>query len=153
MTNQLTLFGKTIAQQEEDEREEYRLEFYKSEWARLKVIREILIKGKGIIDIDGAKIKIKNGEPIFPDMWERKKFLGEWWYCNHIKGWNNNLPIKDNSCLGNIKYDDVPGCELMSHSIRDCFISVERDGVRWNRDYCLERLNKAIESYEEKWNN
>ena len=149
--NQLTLSNKTLKEEENSKREGFRIEFLKEELNRLKEILKIVSLGEGIIKIDGAEIIFKEGNPINITLkegwWERKKFLGEWWYCNHIKGWNNDLPIRDKDIIN--KYDDVPENDLMSNCIRNCFISVDRDGVRWDRKYCIERLKQAIKSYEE----
>ncbi len=173
--NQITLSGQTLEERNielekekeiklEAENKEWDIKFYKSELLKLKTIKDVLIKGDGTFDIEGAEIKIVNGEPInisldekdedgdSENWWERKKFLGQWWYCNSIKGWNNNTPQEGNSYKAN-EYDGVPDCELMSESIRCCFISVDRDNISWDKKYCLERLDKAIEGYEEKLEN
>lgn len=149
---QLNLFGISVEKREEQEREKRQLEFYQAEHNRLVGIRGILIysKSKEKIQLgnwDNFEFKFdKNGELYFDDDFEKKKFLGEWWYCNHIKGWNNNVPAEDLyvPCV----YDGVAQNELMSETIRDCFISVERDNVRYDKKFAIERLDKAIEGYD-----
>lgn len=90
---------------------------------------------------------------IETDDWENKEWeqcqevmMGEWWYCNHIVGWNNNVPA--DNLYSPCKYPDVPDNDCMASAIRNCFISVRRDKVRYDKAYALERVNKAIESYK-----
>ena len=149
MSNQLTLSGQTTEQKTQEERDDWTLKFYQEECLRLKIIKQVVEKGEGKFEVDGAEIIFKKGKPILTDDWEKKKFLGEWWYCNAIKGWNNNTPQEEDLYVGN-DYDGVPDCDMMANSIRGCFISVDRDGINWDKKYCLERLTMAIKCYLKK---
>jgi len=169
---QLNLFGNT-PQEIKDEEERVKkvefdkqraiqkMEFLNEELEHLKIIKVVVDIGEGKFEIDegcDCIIEFKGGNPIFLDLvgnkdedwennWLKKKFLGEWWYCNEIQGWNNNVPCenRDKFC----SYDEVPINSCM-RDIRDCFISVEREGTDWDRTYCLERLNMAISCYEKE---
>lgn len=157
--SQLNLFGDTKEQEAEKQREKYQMEFFKEELSELKKIKEVVENGNGIIILDedcNCEIEFKEGNPSFLGkeddwhfLWLKKKFLGEWWYCNAIKGWNNNTPQEKNLYEAN-DYDEVPKCDLMSESIRSCFVSVDRDEISWDKDYCLDRLSTAIECYEKE---
>lgn len=87
------------------------------------------------------------GDDGLPDF-ELEKIMGAWWYCNHIVGWNNEVPYQDKSREVVCGYDDVPDNELMADSIRSSLFPTRRDGIMWDKEYAIHRLNRAITEYE-----
>jgi hypothetical protein len=141
--SQMNLFGVdaevAIEQSKDDAETEAQKEFFRKQITELTEIREMIVA-------DDLPLEYDDGTMTF----DLKKVLGAWWYCNHIVGWDNNVPYFDKSKeFSPMDYDDVPNCDLMSDCIRSCFIAVERDGVKWDKEYALRRLNKAIEEYTE----
>jgi len=135
------LDGKTLEQRQQDERDNWQRKFFVDELARLDEIRTNIDYYDGL-----SKETSPDG-----DWFELKKLMGSWWYCNHIEGWDNKVPHKDTSKeFSPCTYDSIPASDLMSDCIRDCFISVDRDGVKWDKEYALRRLNKAIEEYQKE---
>lgn len=134
---QMLLGGDGIVAPKTDEetRREEETEFYKKELEELRQAKNRILSEEPPLD--------ENGEIDWD--W-RRNILGKWWYCNHITGWNNNVPSERKLFVG--EYDDVPPNDFMADCIRDCFVSVERDGVKYDKAFALERVNKAIDNYE-----
>lgn len=118
--------------EEEREKKRYR-DFYIGELGRLERIKRI---------IEGLKFDY---EEI-----EEERWITEWWYCNHIEGWNNNIPAKGKTF--DQLYSGVPENELLADSIRGIWNAEERYGIYWDKNFALERLNRAIKGYKKLLN-
>lgn len=149
---QMNLFGISEEESAEKESRERQLEFYKKEMERLKQIKDTLINSKSGVRMEichNSEFEFQfddKGELILDDDYDRNCFLGDWWYANHIIGWNNNIPCKKPDFI--VSYDGVPDSDSEAECVRSCFISVPRGEIYYDKTFALERLNKAIESYE-----
>lgn len=141
---QLDLFGRTKQEKEQEERDNNQKEFFKEQIEQLKEVRTKIIENEYDTEKD------EDGDYDFTFVSE---VLSCWWYCNHIQGWNNNVPCEKELYCGSA-YDDVPQNAFLANCIRDCHLCVTRDGVIWDKEFALIRIEKAIEEYEKelkKW--
>ena len=124
---QMELFGDGLRKPEtkEEQLAKRDLAFFKEESSRLKESWNYLLANE-------------------PDEETQNKLMAGWWYCNFITGWENP-PSTDHYLT---HYDSEPGNEYMAEPIRNGWITVRRKEIKWDKDYALRRLKKAIESYE-----
>ena len=138
---QVNLAGVDVAEAEKIESElnnrRWQKEFYEQQLDTLRHIRDNM----EYYDELSKEPLDEDGRPDF----ELEKIMGAWWYCNHIVGWDNNIPSVDDF---NYLYDDIPNNECMADSIRDCRLEVRRGDVKWDKDFAIRRLNRAIEEYD-----
>ena len=118
---QMNLMGNGVKKQEQIDHDEHQRQWQIGEHGRF------------------CRIKSEMEQGIFNEMW-----VGEWWYCNKIVGWPEiehfKSPIEMEYTMG---VDN----ELMS-SLRS--VHETRIGhfhIVWNKEYALQRITKAIDSY------
>lgn len=139
---QVNLSGQTIDEAKEQARQDEQREWIKEQIIKLCKIRD------NIEYYDNLSKEPRDEYGNYPFELERE-VLGAWWYCNHIMGWDNNIPYFDPSKeYSPMTYAGAAENECMADMLRDCFLAVRRDGVRWDKAHALKRLNKAIEEYE-----
>lgn len=139
---QVNLSGESIEEAKERERQTQQRDWVMKQVVELKAIRD------NIEYYDNLSREPRDEYGHQPFYLERH-ILGAWWYCNHIVGWDNNVPYYDPSKeYVPMVYSGAAENGCMADSIRDCFLAVRRDGVKWDKAFALRRLDKAIESYE-----
>lgn len=139
---QVNLSGQTIDEAKELCRVTEQREWVKEQIIELRKIRD------NIEYYDDLSREPRDEYGNYPFELERE-VLGAWWYCNHIIGWDNIIPYFDPSKeYSPMTYAGTAENECMATSLRDCFLAVRRDGVKWDKAHALKRLNKAIEEYE-----
>ena len=123
----------------EEQRQYWQRDFYMEQIVELVNIRA------GILNGTIAPIVENEEGSNWEEVHKFNRMLGSWWYCNHIAGWDNNIPSTDDFCF---EYKGIPDNELMANSIRDCFLAVGKGCVSWNKDFAIRRLDRAIIDYE-----
>lgn len=95
-------------------------------------------------DIDFFKAEIQEltqiKEKIEADKFN-KDWTQEWWYCNNIEG----FPKPFFESPQQMTYSEVPDNDFMT-GIR---CGSGRTELKWNKEYAILRLNKAIKDYEQ----